>query len=119
MNPLSNLNGFTCSCAALGGSWKLAFIVEEESSRVRAQCYKWDPNNRQEVNFAITKDLLGDCGAFLRDGVDEQVSHICACCPSLICSQGHTVKTRSPQVLLGGPGGQGTRVEVSPDISRA
>ena len=30
-----------------------------------------------------------------------------------------TVKTRSPQVLLGGPGGQGTRVEVSPDTSRA
>ena len=29
------------------------------------------------------------------------------------------VKTRSPQVLLGGPGGQGTRVEVSPDTSRA
>ena len=30
-----------------------------------------------------------------------------------------TVKTGSPQVLLGGPGGQGTRVEVSPDTSRA
>ena len=30
-----------------------------------------------------------------------------------------TVKTRSPQVLLGGPGGQSTRVEVSPDTSRA
>ena len=29
------------------------------------------------------------------------------------------VKTGSPQVLLGGPGGQGTRVEVSPDTSRA
>ena len=29
------------------------------------------------------------------------------------------VKTGSPQVLLGGPGGQGTRVEVSPDKSRA
>ena len=29
------------------------------------------------------------------------------------------VKTRSPQLLLGGPGGQGTRVEVSPDTSRA
>ena len=31
----------------------------------------------------------------------------------------HCVKTGSPQVLLGGPGGQGTRVEVSPDTSRA
>ena len=30
-----------------------------------------------------------------------------------------SVKTRSPQVLLGGPGGQGTRVEVSPDTSMA
>ena len=30
-----------------------------------------------------------------------------------------SVKTGSPQVLLGGPGGQGTRVEVSPDTSRA
>ena len=29
------------------------------------------------------------------------------------------VKTGSPQILLGGPGGQGTRVEVSPDTSRA
>ena len=29
------------------------------------------------------------------------------------------VKTGSPQVLLGGPEGQGTRVEVSPDTSRA
>ena len=30
-----------------------------------------------------------------------------------------SVKTGSPQVLLGGSGVQGTRVEVSPDISRA
>ena len=29
------------------------------------------------------------------------------------------IKTGSPQVLLGGPGGQGTRVAVSPDTSRA
>ena len=31
----------------------------------------------------------------------------------------HVVKTGSPQVLLGGPEGQGTRVEVIPDTSRA
>ena len=44
----------------------------------------------------------------------------------LVKSTGHSenscwgvVKTGSPQVLLGGPGGQGTRVEVSPDTSRA
>ncbi|KIM61920.1 hypothetical protein SCLCIDRAFT_25396 [Scleroderma citrinum Foug A] len=36
------------------------------------QRYKWDPNNCREVNIAIAKDLLGDRGAFLRDGVDEQ-----------------------------------------------
>ena len=37
----------------------------------------------------------------------------------LIGRLGRPVKTGSPQVLLGGPGGQGTRVEVSPDTSRA
>ena len=36
-----------------------------------------------------------------------------------MCGERVVVKTRSPQVLLGGPGGQGTRVEVSPDTSRA
>ena len=40
------------------------------------QRYKWDLNNRREANIAIAKDLLGDCGAFLRDGVDEQVGYM-------------------------------------------
>ena len=38
---------------------------------------------------------------------------------SWLLRSGLSVKTGSPQVLLGGPGGQGTRVEVSPDTSRA
>ena len=48
------------------------------------------------MNFAIAKDLLGDRGAFLRDSVDEQVSHIRACFPSLIRSQGHTNNLAHP-----------------------
>ena len=36
-----------------------------------------------------------------------------------VSMQYECVKTGSPQVLLGGPGGQGIRVEVSPDTSRA
>ena len=38
---------------------------------------------------------------------------------NILLMWGGGVKTGSPQVLLGGPGGQGTRVEVSPDTSRA
>ena len=41
----------------------------------------------------------------------------CLNCLTNLLSEG--VKTGSPQALLGGPGGQGTRVEVSPDTSRA
>ena len=39
--------------------------------------------------------------------------------PDILLKPFKGVKTRSPQILLGGPGGQGTRVEVSPDTSRA
>ena len=60
------------------------------------QRYKWDPDNRREVNVAIAKDLLGDRGAFLRDGVDEQVSLCALHCVCLICIQGHTNNLAHP-----------------------
>lgn len=62
-----------------------------------SQCYKWDPDNCQEVNVAITKDLLADCSAFLWDGLDEQVSHLCTLIRvCLICVQGHTNNLAHP-----------------------
>ena len=70
------------------GNWHSS--LRKKAHMYVTQHYKWDPNNHWEVNFAIVKDLLGDCGGFLRDGVDKQVSHICARCPCLIHSQGHT-----------------------------
>lgn len=58
------------------GNWRSA--LRKKARVYMSQRYKWDPDNRREVNAAIAKDLLGDRGAFLRDGVDEEVSHECA-----------------------------------------
>ena len=51
-----------------------------------SQHYKWDPENHHNVNFGIAKDLLGDHGMFLRNGIDEEVSHVYTCpCLSQLC----------------------------------
>ena len=57
-------------------NWRSA--LRKKACVYMSQRYKWDPDNRREVNAAIAKDLLGDRGAFLWDGVDEEVSHECA-----------------------------------------
>ncbi|KAI6028250.1 hypothetical protein EDC04DRAFT_2899001 [Pisolithus marmoratus] len=51
------------------GNWHLA--LRKKAHTYVTQCYKWDPENCHEVNLGIVKDLLGDRGAFLRDGIDE------------------------------------------------
>ncbi|KAI6020710.1 hypothetical protein BKA83DRAFT_4126665 [Pisolithus microcarpus] len=55
-----NAIGKLTSVAALGGPRQLTFVIEEEGL-----------HNCCKVNSGITKELLGDCGVFLRDGVDE------------------------------------------------
>ena len=57
------------------GNWRSS--LRKKARIYVTQRYKWDTNNRREVNTVIAKDLLGDRGAFLRDGVDEQVWHTC------------------------------------------
>ncbi|KAI5982361.1 hypothetical protein EDD15DRAFT_2377861 [Pisolithus albus] len=54
------------------GNWRSA--LRKKARIYVTQCYKWDPENRREVNSSITKDLLGDRGVFLRDGIDENTN---------------------------------------------
>ena len=77
VHPLSNIFGLHVIIQLWEdlGNWRSS--LRKKARTYVTQCYKWDPNNRREVNIAIAKDLLGDCGAFLRDGVDEQVRHMC------------------------------------------
>ncbi|KAI6001481.1 hypothetical protein EDD15DRAFT_2361905 [Pisolithus albus] len=51
------------------GNWRSA--LRKKACIYVTQRYKWDPENRREVNSSIAKDLLGDRGVFLRDGIDE------------------------------------------------
>ncbi|KAI6032440.1 hypothetical protein EDC04DRAFT_2898154 [Pisolithus marmoratus] len=51
------------------GNWRLA--LRKKAHIYVTQYYKWNPENHHEVNSGIVKDLFGDCGAFLRDGIDE------------------------------------------------
>ncbi|KAI5994951.1 hypothetical protein EDC04DRAFT_2613083 [Pisolithus marmoratus] len=53
------------------GNWHLA--LRKKAHIYVTQHYKWDPENCCEVNLGIVKDLLGDHGAFLRDGIDENL----------------------------------------------
>ncbi|KAI6100027.1 hypothetical protein EDD16DRAFT_1717707 [Pisolithus croceorrhizus] len=53
------------------GNWYSA--LRKKAHIYVTQHYKWDPENCHEVHLSITKDLLGDCGAFLRDGIDENM----------------------------------------------
>lgn len=53
------------------GNWCSA--LRKKACVFVSQQYQWDPENHQEVNATIAKDLLGDHGAFLRNSVDEQV----------------------------------------------
>ena len=75
VNPLSNIFGLHVIVQLWEdlGNWRSS--LRKKARTYVTQCYKWDPNNRRKVNIAIAKDLLGDRGAFLRDGVDEQVRH--------------------------------------------
>ena len=57
------------------GNWRSA--LRKKARMHVSQRYKWDPENRRDVNIGIAKDLLGDRGAFLRNGVDEEVSRVC------------------------------------------
>ena len=76
MKPSSNIYGLHEALQLWEdlGNWHSS--LRKKARMYVTQRYKWDPNNRQEVNTAIAKDLLGDCRAFLRDSIDEQVSHI-------------------------------------------
>jgi len=76
-DPSSNICGLQVAMQLWEdlGNWRSS--LRKKARVYVTQCYKWDPNNRREVNIAIAKDLLGDRGAFLRDGVDEQVSYMC------------------------------------------
>ena len=67
------------------GNWHSAL---RKKARVQvSQRYKWDTENRRDVNIRIAEDLLGDRGAFLRNGVDEDVSGVYTCmCLSQLCS---------------------------------
>ncbi|KAI6111918.1 hypothetical protein EDD16DRAFT_1516020 [Pisolithus croceorrhizus] len=56
------------------GNWHLA--LRKKAHIYVTQHYKWDPENHREVNSSIMKDLLGDCGVFLRDGIDENLKVI-------------------------------------------
>ena len=77
------------------GNWRSA--LRKKARVYVSQRYKWDPDNHREVNIAIANDLLGDRGAFLRDGVDGQVSRVCALsCVCLIYVQGHTNNLAHP-----------------------
>ncbi|KAI5988017.1 hypothetical protein EDD15DRAFT_2371715 [Pisolithus albus] len=51
------------------GNWHSA--LRKKACIYVTQRYKWDPENHHEVNSSIAKDLLGDRGVFLRDGIDE------------------------------------------------
>ncbi|KAI5997056.1 hypothetical protein EDD15DRAFT_2194735 [Pisolithus albus] len=51
------------------GNWCSA--LRKKARIYVTQRYKWDPENHREVNSSIAKDLLGDRGVFLRDGIDE------------------------------------------------
>lgn len=53
------------------GNWRSA--LRKKARVFVTQRYSWDPENRREVNKEIAKELLGDNGLFLRDGVDEEV----------------------------------------------
>ncbi|KAI6009998.1 hypothetical protein EDC04DRAFT_2610404 [Pisolithus marmoratus] len=55
------------------GNWHLA--LRKKAHVYVSQHYKWDPKNCHEVNSGIMKDLLVDCGVFLRDGIDENISN--------------------------------------------
>ncbi|KAI6024755.1 hypothetical protein PISMIDRAFT_99306 [Pisolithus microcarpus 441] len=59
-------------CKLSLGNWHSA--LRKKAHIYVTQCYKWDPENYHEVNLSIMKDLLGDCGAFLRDGIDENMN---------------------------------------------
>ncbi|KAI6000636.1 hypothetical protein EDD15DRAFT_2362122 [Pisolithus albus] len=54
------------------GNWRSA--LRKKARIYVTQRYKWDPENRREVNSSIAKDLLGDRGVFLRDGIDENTN---------------------------------------------
>ncbi|KAI6035904.1 hypothetical protein PISMIDRAFT_113035, partial [Pisolithus microcarpus 441] len=54
------------------GNWCSA--LRKKACIYVTQRYKWDPENCHEVNSSITKDLLGDHGVFLRDGIDENMN---------------------------------------------
>ena len=77
MDPSSNKHGLHVPVQLWEdlGNWRSS--LRKKARTYVTQRYKWDPNNRREVNTVIAKDLLGDRGAFLRDGVDEQVRHTC------------------------------------------
>ena len=67
------------------GNWRSAL---RKKARVQvSQHYKWDTENHCDVNIRIAEDLLGDRGAFLRNGIDEDVSCIYTyMCLSQLCS---------------------------------
>jgi len=77
-DPLSNICGLQVAMQLWEDLGNWCSLLRKKACVYVTQRYKWDPNNRQEVNIAIAKDLLGDRGAFLRDGVDEQVSYMCS-----------------------------------------
>lgn len=75
MDTLSTLRDYLPLISQLWedvGNWRSA--LRKKARIFVSQRYQWDPENRREVNATIAKDLLGDRGAFLRNGVDEQVS---------------------------------------------
>ena len=77
VHPLSNIFGLHAVIQLWKdlGNWHSS--LRKKAHTYITQCYKWDPNNNHKVNIAIVKDLLGDHRVFLRDGVDEQVRHMC------------------------------------------
>ena len=53
------------------GSWRSA--LRKKAHAFVTQQYMWDPNNRRERNIEIAKNLLGNGGLFLRNGLDDEV----------------------------------------------
>ncbi|KAF8547178.1 hypothetical protein OG21DRAFT_1490440 [Imleria badia] len=52
------------------GSWQSA--LRKKALTFVTQRYQWDPENRRDRNIQIAKNLLGNGGLFLKDGVDAE-----------------------------------------------
>ena len=75
LNITRLVSTFCSSQLVMGGPWYCNWysLLRKKAHLFIAQHYQWDPNNHHEKNIMIVKQLLGDSGLFLKDGIDDEV----------------------------------------------